>query len=156
MPNNNWINHGWNIATKLLSDLYLDIFPCVSRVPTIVFKDKFIVFYAIDPLKKPKQEFWIITGEFPPAIVDAAKAKDEREAIILFGELYRHDGQIIQNNDKKNFMLPSFVVENKKDDKEFGKYLVTIGNYLCEMGKSFPWDEYGIKGKVFSIKNEGE
>ncbi|MFW2503372.1 DUF4826 family protein [Clostridium diolis] len=152
MSSNEWINNGWNIATKLLSNVKPDILPCVSKIPTIVFEDKFIVFYAIDPLKKPKQEFWIIIGNLPPAIVDAKKAKDEREAIILFGELYQHDGQIIQENGEKAFMLPSLVIENKKDDKEFGKYLNNIGNYLCEMGKSFSWNEYGIKGKVFSIK----
>lgn len=75
MPNNEWINNGWNIATKLLGNVKPDVFPCVSKIPTIVFKDKFIVFYAIDPLKKPKQEFWIITGDLPPAIVAAEKAK---------------------------------------------------------------------------------
>lgn len=137
MSGNEWINNGWNIATKLLSHVRPDVLPCVSKVPTIAFENKFIMFYAMDPLKKPKQDFWIITGEFPPAILDATKTKDEREAIILFGKLYCHDGQIIQSNDEKNFMLPSVVIENRKEDKEFGKYLENIGNYFSEMGKSF-------------------
>ncbi len=154
MSNYDWINNGWNIATKLLSTVRPDILPCVSKVPTIVFEDKFIIFYATDPLKSPKLEFWIITGAFPPAIVDARNTKDEREAIILFGEIYQHDGQIIQCGDKRNLMIPYFVIGDKRDDKEFGKFLESIGNYLCEMGKTFPLEEYGIKGKVFSIRNK--
>lgn len=153
MSNEDWIKNGWNIATKLLYETNPNTITCVSKTPTMVLEDKFIIFYAIDPLSTPKQEYWIIIGEFPPAIIDATNIENECEAIKLFGKIYSHDGRVIQNNEKKEFMLPVSVIENEKNNKELGIYIENIGKYLLEMGETFPWKKYGIKGKIFSINN---
>ena len=147
-----WINKGWDIATSLLSEKKPDIFPAVSKVPAFVLEDRFIIFYAMDLLCNPKQEFWIITGDLPPAVIDAKDVEDEREAVTLFGQLYTHDGEIVTGKSDGQVMLSDAVIGDKKYDKNFGEYLYSIGSYLSEMGRSFPWDEYGINGKVFEIK----
>ncbi|WP_010252850.1 DUF4826 family protein [Acetivibrio cellulolyticus] len=156
MPNSNmdieWVKNGWSVATKLLSTLRPDIIPCVSKVPTMVFEDKFIIYYAKDPTKVPQEEYWIINGAFPPALIDAAKTENERDAIKIFGQIYQHDGQVIQGKITGDFKLPLFTIEKSKEDKNFGVFLENIGNYLCSMEKSFPWKEYGINGKVFSVE----
>jgi hypothetical protein len=47
--------------------------------------------------------------------------------------------------------LPDFVLGQNKNDPALGELLVRVGGYLKEMSHSFPWDKYGINGKVFSI-----
>ncbi|MBQ3420208.1 MAG: DUF4826 family protein [Romboutsia sp.] len=152
MNNQNWIKEEWNKSTKLFNNSKKEGIICISKEPAIAFENRFVIFYAMDLLVEPKKEFWIISGDLPSSIIDAKNISDEKEAIYEFGKVYIHDGGIIESYSNEGFKLPDCVIGDRKNDKEYGKYLCNLGNYLCEFSKSFNWDGYGINGKVFSNK----
>jgi hypothetical protein len=145
-----WIRNGWNIATRLLAQVEPQAVGSVSTEPVMVLENRFALFYALDLSPDCRREFWIITGEFPPAIADAGGTLNERDAVRMFGALYRRDGCNIQAGRTSELSLPDFAVGPMKHDAAFGAFLEQIGCYLEEMARTFPWEEYGIRGKIFS------
>lgn len=145
-----WIRNGWNIASRLLATVEPDAVGSVSSEPTLVWDDKFILYYAMDLSPDRRREFWIMTGEFPPAIVDASGTVDERDAVRLFGELFRRDGCRIRAGQLNELSLPDFVLGQHKHDPKFGEFLEGIGSYLGGLADTFPWNQFGINGKVFT------
>jgi hypothetical protein len=145
-----WIRNGWNIASRLLATVEPDAVGSVSNTPTLVWDDKFILYYALDLSPDRRREFWIITGEFPPAIVDASGTSDERDAVRLFGELFHREGCHIKAGRLNELSFPDFVLGQYKHDPKYGEFLEGIGSYLRNLADTFPWEQYGISGKVFS------
>jgi len=148
--NAEWIRNGWKIATRLLAQVEPDAVGCVSTEPALWFDARFVLFYALDLSPDRRREFWIITGEFPPTMVDAGGTVDERDAVRLFGALYRRNGGLIKAGRLGELSLPDFTLGQMKHDPKFGEFLEQIGCYLEEMARTFPWERLGINGKVFS------
>jgi hypothetical protein len=144
-----WIRNGWNIASQLLSRLEPDAVGSISSEPTMVVKERFLLFYGLDLTPDRRRELWIITGEFPPAMIDAGATVDERDAVRRFGALYRYNGSQIKVGRTTDLSLPDFVLGQFKHDPRFGEFLEGIGCYLEDMARTFPWEQYGITGKVF-------
>ena len=145
-----WVRNGWIIATKLLARIEPEAVPCVSTEPALVWDDKFVLYYALDLSPDRRREFWIMTGEFPPAMVDASGTVDERDAVRLFGRLFQREGYLIKTGKLSELSLPDFTLGQYQNDPKFGEFLEGIGRYLENLADTFPWEQYVINGKVFS------
>jgi Domain of unknown function (DUF4826) len=147
-----WVRNGWIIATKLLAEVKPKSPPLVSRLPSFFLTGRFTLFYAIDPISKPEREYWILSGSMPPCLIDAAKLENEREALREFARIYKQDGATIRSRQPRPLTLMAEALGDSLNDPSFGKFLEEIGAYLEHTAETFPWKEYGITGKVFSIK----
>jgi hypothetical protein len=146
-----WVRNGWIAATRLLAELKPKGASLVSKLPAFFLEDRFALFYAVDPITKPERAYWILVGSMPPCVIDAANLENEREALTEFARIYKQDGATIRSRKSRPLTLTDRALGENRNDPRFGEFLEDMGAYLDHTAETFPWMEYGITGKVFSI-----
>jgi hypothetical protein len=125
----------------------------VSKQPSLRAEGRFSVYFALGSENaNPKniREYWLIAGTMPPAIILADKTRDdERMAVKRFGKMYAETGECLLRGEGMPKGSTVYLLDDHKADPGMHKTILGIGRYLSSMAETFPWDKYGISGKVF-------